>query len=51
MNANGRNDFIALGIDHADVVGIGVGHINFILGRIGGDSGWTFTDMNGGRYP
>ena len=34
MHANGRHHFVGLGINHADVIGIGVRDINLILPRI-----------------
>ena len=51
MHANGGNHLVALGIDHANVVGICVGDINLVPGGIDGDSGRSFANVDGGRNP
>jgi hypothetical protein len=39
INPNGSDDFVLLSVNHADVRGAGVNHINFIALGIGRDSG------------
>ncbi len=46
MNADGGDDFIVFGVDHADAVRLRVHHINFILLAIGRNSGGFAADPN-----
>ena len=47
MHANGRDHAIALGIDHAEVVGIGVDDVDLIPSRVRSHAGRALADGNG----
>ena len=46
MHADGRHDFIALRIDHADAVGLRVDHVNFVFLSVGGNSSRFIANSN-----
>ena len=47
MDTDGRDDMVPLGINHGDVVRIGVGYVDFILERVRGYAGRIQSDLEG----
>src|ERR1019366_2681469 len=47
MDPNGRFDYIALRINDGDVVGVGIGNVDFVARGTGGDPGWTCAYRDG----
>src|ERR1039458_302626 len=47
MDADSANNFVALRVNDADVVGFSVGDVNLVAGGIGRDPSWTRTHCDG----